>query len=226
MRLAKPLFDVGLFTNQRDAQQQFWAEHIKLPFDHSLKLGGGVLQHRYNAGQAVLKLNDARDPLPAAYSSILRLTVAVPGATEVRELTDPDGNAIRVVPDGFEGVHGLAVELHVANVAISTRFYTEVLGCVPLRPGVLSCGDAQLQLKAGGPQAADLTLPLAACGLRYLTLQVFSCDQAYASALAAGASTAREPVTLGSTARIAFIRDPDGLWIELSERASVTGQAV
>ena len=226
MSLAKPFFDVGLFTNQRDAQQQFWAEQIGLPFDHTLKLGGGVLQHRYNAGQAVLKLNDARDPLPTAHSSIQRLTVATPGATEVRHLTDPDGNAVTLVPEGYEGIHGLAVELQVADVALSERFYSEVLGCVSLRPGVLACGDAQLRLSAGGPPAADLTLPLAANGMRYLTLQVFSCDQAYAAALAAGASAAREPVTLGTTARIAFIRDPDGLWIELSERASVTGKAV
>lgn len=226
MSLAKPFFDVGLFTNQRDAQQQFWAEQAGLPFDHSLKLGGGVLQHRYTAGQAVLKLNDARDPLPAAYSPIQCLSVAVPGLTEVQQLTDPDGNAIRLVPEGFDGIHGLAVELQVASIALSEQFYSEVLGCVLLQPGVLACGEAQLRLNAGGPAVADLTLPLAATGMRYLTLQVFDCDQAYAAALAAGASAAREPVTLGTTARIAFIRDPDGLWIELSERASVTGKAV
>ena len=30
-------------------------------------------------------------------------------------------------------------------------------------------------------------------------------------------------VTLGKTARISFVRDPDGNWIELSQRASLTG---
>jgi lactoylglutathione lyase len=30
-------------------------------------------------------------------------------------------------------------------------------------------------------------------------------------------------VTLGSTARISMVRDPDGNWIELSQRASLTG---
>lgn len=226
MSLAKPFYDVGLFTNQRDAQQHFWAEQIGLSFDHTLKLGGGVLQHRYNADQAVLKLNDARDPLPVADSSIRRLTVAVPGVTEVRHLTDPDGNSVTLVPDGYEGIQGLAVELEVADVAVSERFYSEVLGCVLLRPGVLNCGDAQLWLKAGGAREPDVSSQLAAIGMRYLTLQVFNCDEAYAAALAGGATGAREPVTLGSTARIAFICDPDGLWIELSERASVTGKAV
>ncbi len=31
------------------------------------------------------------------------------------------------------------------------------------------------------------------------------------------------PVTLGEVARISFIRDPDGNWIEISQRASLTG---
>ena len=31
------------------------------------------------------------------------------------------------------------------------------------------------------------------------------------------------PVTLGTTARISMVRDPDGNWIELSQRASIVG---
>ena len=31
------------------------------------------------------------------------------------------------------------------------------------------------------------------------------------------------PLTLGTTARISMVRDPDGNWIELSQRASITG---
>lgn len=32
------------------------------------------------------------------------------------------------------------------------------------------------------------------------------------------------PVTLGKVARICFVRDPDGNWIEISQRASLTGK--
>jgi len=32
-----------------------------------------------------------------------------------------------------------------------------------------------------------------------------------------------EPFNMGKTARISFITDPDGNWIELSQRASLTG---
>ena len=31
------------------------------------------------------------------------------------------------------------------------------------------------------------------------------------------------PLTLGTTARISMVRDPDGNWIELSQRASIVG---
>jgi lactoylglutathione lyase len=48
-------------------------------------------------------------------------------------------------------------------------------------------------------------------------------DAEHAYALAHGAGEGRAPVTLGQTARISMIRDPDGNWIELSQRASITG---
>jgi hypothetical protein len=38
-----------------------------------------------------------------------------------------------------------------------------------------------------------------------------------------GGREARAPVTLGTTARVSMARDPDGNWIELSQRASITG---
>ena len=227
MSLAKGYFDVGLFTNQYEAQQRFWSEQVGLPFDHTLKLGGGVRQHRYQAGDAVLKLNDARDVLPVAERQpIAALLVALVGLSAPRELQDPDGNAITLVPAGHKGINGLAVRLQVADVAQSSQFYQQVLACTEVSPGVLRCGEALLLLEQASARCAPDTAPLAAKGLRYLTLQVFDCDAAYASALAAGAEGAKAPVNMGSTARIAFIRDPDGIWIELSERASVTGKTI
>lgn len=60
-------------------------------------------------------------------------------------------------------------------------------------------------------------------GFRYLTVQVWDCDAEHAALLALGAEEGRPPATLGTTARISFIRDPDGNWIEVSQRASLTG---
>ena len=60
-------------------------------------------------------------------------------------------------------------------------------------------------------------------GWRYITFQVFEGDREHAHVLAHGGREARAPVTLGTTARISMVRDPDGNWIELSQRASLTG---
>lgn len=229
MPFAKDFFDVGLFTNQADAVRAYYSQ-LGLPFDHTLKLGGGVLQHRYQADAAVLKINDARDELPQRpeRAPLLELIIATPTCTSPMTGTDPDGTTVTCVPPGHDGIQGLALRLGVASLEVSTSFYIGALGLTEVSPGVLSCGRGLLLLDEPAEPAETLCAdaPLAALGLRYLTLQVFDCDAAYASALQAGATSGRAPVTLGSTARIAFVRDPEGVWIELSERASVTGKAV
>lgn len=227
MRFAKAYFDIGVFSNQRDAQQQFWSERAGLRFDHTQKLGGGVLQHRYAAGDAVLKLNDARDPLPdCGPSRVRQILVADPRVDRPQDATDPDGNPVRLVPPGYQGINGLAARIAVSDRERSQAFYRDALGLSQLAPDQLSCGQAMLWLDEdqAAPTAAEQ--PLAALGVRYLTFQVFDCDQAFADAIAAGATAAKQPTTLGATARIAFVLDPDGLWIELSQRASVTGVPV
>ena len=60
-------------------------------------------------------------------------------------------------------------------------------------------------------------------GWRYITFQVFKVDAEHAAVVANGGHEALAPVTLGTTARISMVRDPDGNWIELSQRASIVG---
>ena len=62
-------------------------------------------------------------------------------------------------------------------------------------------------------------------GYRYFTVQVFEVDREHAGILARGGAEGRAPLTLGKVARISFVRDPDGNWIEISQRASLTGPA-
>ena len=60
-------------------------------------------------------------------------------------------------------------------------------------------------------------------GWRDITLQVFNVDEAHTRLCVAGAREAMAPRTLGTTARISMVHDPDGNWIELSQRASLVG---
>jgi lactoylglutathione lyase len=71
----------------------------------------------------------------------------------------------------------------------------------------------------GAARTGEMRAP----GYRYLTFQIFDADGEHRAMLHRGAEEGRPPVTLGATARFSFIRDPDGNWIEISQRASLTG---
>ena len=58
--------------------------------------------------------------------------------------------------------------------------------------------------------------------LQYPTVQVWKVDDEH-SAFIAEAAMRPSRQKLGTTARISFIQDPDGNWIEISQRASLTG---
>ena len=60
MKLAKNAIDVGIYTNQREAQLTFWQEEVGLPFDELLKVGGGTHQLRHDLNGSVF----SKIPIP------------------------------------------------------------------------------------------------------------------------------------------------------------------
>ncbi len=60
-------------------------------------------------------------------------------------------------------------------------------------------------------------------GIRYLTVQVRDVEAAHAHAVGRGCTEGLAPIRLGDVAYISFVRLPDGDWVELSQRASLTG---
>ena len=225
MQLAKEQIDIGLYTNQRDAQLQFWQETVGLAYDHMAKLGGGVQQHRLVAHGSIVKINHTREPLPAATpSGLSELLIAREGLEAPVSLTDPDGNAVQLVPPGHRMIVGIGVRLKVSDRSAAARFYRDALQMDEVGGGLYQSGDSMLLIEqAASPIRMGAMLGL---GFRYLTIQVQDCDAAHAGILRRGGTEGRPPVTLGDTARISFVRDPDGNWIEISERASVTGRSV
>lgn len=221
MKLAKPHLDVGLFTNRLDPMLRFWQYEVGLPFEELLPTGGGNQQHRHGMNGSVLKLNHSRDPLPAnGPSGIAELIVATRGT--FFHLSDPDGNRVRLVPPGFNDVEGIAVRFRVRSLAASEQYYGEALGFERLAPGRFQCGDTQIWLEEDTRQGP--TGELRGPGYRYLTVQVWDVDAEHAGVLERGGTEGAPPRTLGQTARISFVRDPDGNWLEISQRASLTGE--
>jgi catechol 2,3-dioxygenase-like lactoylglutathione lyase family enzyme len=222
VRLAKPRLDLGLFTNQPDALLPFWQNEVGLPFEELLPVGGGVRQYRHGLNGSVLKINAARDPLPDEPRAGFReLLIARAALGEPRALRDPDGNRLRLVPPGYADVTAIGIVIAVRDLAASADFYQRVMQFERAGDSLFRCGDTLLLLEEDPAATADASLR--GCGYRYMTVQVFNDEAEHRGLLQRGAHEGRPPIVLGSTARISFVRDPDGNWIEISQRASLTG---
>lgn len=222
MRLAKPRIDIGLSTNAVEPLLAFWQKEAGARFDHVLPIRRGQDQHRHDVLGSVLKINCHEAPLPANPPSGYReLVIAREGLIGSRSLADPQGNRVSLVPPGHEGVTQIGVRIAVRDLAAHRRFYGEALGLPEERPGAFRAGESLILLEESpdAPSDAQMQGP----GWRYITFQVFKVDEEHAGVLAKGGREALAPLTLGTTARISMVRDPDGNWIELSQRASIVG---
>jgi len=222
VRIAKAAIDVGLHTTNKDSMLAFWQREVGLPFQETLPVGRGVHQLRHGIGESVLKINHNRDPLPLTPPAGYRhLTIAKDGVHSPRELSDPDGNAITLVPPGFEGIQQLQMALAVRDLTAHRDFYSRVLGLDQTSDGRFRCGVSLLSLHQD-PRADD-DAQMRGIGYRYLTIQVFDVVGEHATILSRGGQEGSAPVRLGDVAYISFVRDPDGNWIEISQRKSITG---
>jgi predicted enzyme related to lactoylglutathione lyase len=223
MNLAKQHLDVGLFSNRRDEQLAFWQQTVGLSYDHMGKLGGGMQQHRHHMNGSILKLNHARDPLPAVPASgIVGLEIAREGLATTRQLADPDGNRVTLVPKGQDGVEGIAILLRVGDPAAHDRFWVEAMQFERIAEGRYRCGDSLVVAAERGKVEPSPGL-WRGPGYRYMTVQVRDCVAEYDGILKRGGTSGGEPRVLGETVRYAFVCDPDGNHIEISQRATLTG---
>jgi lactoylglutathione lyase len=225
MELAKPRVDVGLNTNNLEPMLAFWQEQVGARFDHVLPISKSLRQHRHDINGSVLKINHYHDALPerppSGYAEVL---IARDGLPAPKSLTDPDGNAVSLVPPDTFGIGQIGIRLKVRDVAAHKRFYggTLALPEIPYPAGAAyKAAETVILFEQAADAPGDAVFD--GKGWRYITFQVFKVDTEHAHVIANGGSEGFPPRTLGETARISMIRDPDGNWIELSQRASITG---
>jgi lactoylglutathione lyase len=208
-------------VRQLDPMLAFWQREAGARFEEVLPTGGGNQQHRHDVHGSVLKLNASRDPgpdkPPSGYRELWIARDGEPG----RSLADPDGNRLRLVAPGECGVVGIAMRVGVRDPDRHAAFYREALGFESEAPGVFLCGGSRLFIEAD--PAAPEGAPIRGAGYRYLTVQVHDCDAETERALRGGATLGAPPRTHGDVARFSMVRDPDGNWIEISQRRSLTG---
>ena len=234
MELAKRFIDVGIFTNRIDEMRAFYADRIRLPYEELLPVGGGVRQYRYGLLGSVLKINHSRDPLPARIAGGYRkLSISDPRTPMPIPMHDPDANEIELVPTGQRGVNQIEIHIGVTDEAAFEHFYAEALQADRLASNRFKLGETVISFKqdpaaARGPNApstsaTDVVASMRAVGMRYITVQVHDVDAEHRRFMSMGVWEGAAPVSLGAVARISFIRDPDGNFIEVSQRASLTG---
>ncbi len=220
MHLAKPALDVGLYTNQLAPMLEFWQQQAGVPFAELLKVGGGVHQHRHAIGQSVLKINHQRDELPSAPPTGFRRLEVYTGAVQTSvECRDPDGNDVTLRPQLVD-TPNLRLHLQTPNLSAMHSFYGETLALERTNDTEFAIGDSRLSLGEG---SVSIPVERAGIGYRYITLQVYDVVGVHRHILAQGGTEGMAPVRLGEVAYISFVRDPDGNWIEISQRKSLTG---
>jgi catechol 2,3-dioxygenase-like lactoylglutathione lyase family enzyme len=225
LRLAKPSFDAALSTNRAESLQTFWRDALGLPLEERLQVREGLIQYRHPVAGSVIKLNHLAAAFPEMPLSGFRgLLIARETQAGPLDLLDPDGNRVSLVPPGTLGVGQIGMWLHVRELARTRNFFRDALG-LPVEDaafgGVVRVGDSRLLLREDPAVAQDPAVH--GPGWRSITLQVFDARRLYAQVLGRGGREGIAPQRLGSVARFAFVRDPDGNWIELSQRASLTG---
>lgn len=216
--IVKPAVDIGVATNRLDASQAFWGETMGLRYDHLLKIGGGIHQHRYDLHGAVLKLNSHRDELADTPTGFVAITTVVEDADD-QELTTPDGTPVLVASSIEDGIRTV-VRLEATDADRTAGVLQSALGAWR---SAEQCRIGETVIDVVDVPDREPTTVREGTGIRYLTIQVRDLDAAHAHAIAHGAVEGLAPLRLGDTAYVSFVLLPDGDWIELSQRASLTG---
>ncbi len=234
MDLAKRFIDLGLFTDRLDEMRAFYGERLGLKFEEMLALGAGARQYRYGLLGSVLKINQSRDPVAAAPPvGYRKITIADPRTPMPISVVDPDGTPLDLVPAGQRSITQIEIHLAVIDPDAFERFYGEALGAERIEAGRYRLGETIVSFareasviraeKSAPTTPAEALASIRAIGFRYITIQVRDCNAEHRRLMALGVWEGSAPMTLGEVARISFVRDPDGNFIEISQRASLTG---
>ena len=222
MELAKQQLDIGTMVQDWEPALAFWADKVGLSYTKFEKIGGGVRQHRFDGHGSVIKVNHCRKTMKA-HPTIHRGMRIVCHSVSAPELVHgPEGVDIELVPGGHDAVVDVEILNATTNLNEARRFWVDGVGGIEFEPGRFRIGSSIVRCV----EELHLQRPTVRTGpgLRYLTVQVQHVDQAWQRLVDMGFTGEMEPTSLGETARVSFVRDPDGGYVEVSERAEFTGR--
>lgn len=224
LSLSKPFVDVGYFTTQGDRLVAFYADTAGLKRGDTLAIEPGYDLFRFDACGSALKVNSVSGALCGRRTNLGRVTIAAPGISEARELRDPDGNELLLVPPGEQGIDQVGIDWTLPSDDAVHRFAQGGLGAERLARLTYRLGKTVLQFRID--PRAERTGPLEALGFTYTTLHVMDVVSTHGRLIAHGCIEAIPPTAFRGVTAYSFVRDPAGNWIEISQRADLTGKPV
>ena len=181
-------------------------------------------------------LDPVLERITAAERKFAMLPVSEALGYRVAMVKDPEGNVVELIglkkPAGKELSARLQIGLTVGDLERTKRFYGELLG-LPEQPP-MKIGSANVDTryaftwgattvkfwKIPGELPVQTGSPNSFAGIRYFTAMVEDIDAAHAAVKSKDIPVMMAPIELGTVARLMFIADPDGNWIELAQRLS------
>ncbi len=163
-----------------------------------------------------------------------RLPVPESAKFKLAFASDADGNALELVglraPAGDRLTTRMQIGLTVADVQRSRRFYGEQLGLkeepemkLPASMGTVGnvrygfvLGGTTIKFWSRGELPTKTGAPPRYTGIRLITAHVPDADAAHAELVDRGITVAVAPHDFQGLARVFFVTDPDGNWIEFA----------
>lgn len=192
-----------------------------LDYEPPIEFNDGLTQYRHKLGDSIIKINTSKNSLNNNPGQYAKLLIAREGQTTPETVFDPDGNEIMIVPPGYNSVTGVGICIKTSRVELYKKFYQDDLECAAISDNTFQLGDSIIFLEKD-PNASRAGHWVDK-GLRYFTIHVRQIDNTYAALMDAGVEPGEAPYSIGKIARISFIKDPDGRWVEVAQRASLAG---
>ena len=219
--LSKDVLDIGYFTDNLEETLKFWKNDLGLDCETPVRYNNGLTQYRHPLRETIIKVNTSDRKLAKPPSGYTELFIATKNLNSPKSTLNPDGELITLVPKGHLGISETAIKVAVSNAKSHGHFYEVVMGFEKIGENSFRSGNCLLftEEKKGHARAGHWTN----YGFRYFTVHVRNIDDTFNRIVAAGAEVGEEPYAIGDIAKISFVRDPDGNWIEVAQRASLAG---
>ena len=219
--LSKDVLDIGYFTDHLDETLRFWKNELGSDCETPVRYNDGLTQYRYPLRETIIKVNTSDRKLAKPPSGYTELFIATKGINSPKSLHNPDGELVTLVPKGYLGISETAIKVSVSNIKSHEHFYEIVMGFEKIGENSFRSGNCLLFTEKKEQQGrAGHWVNF---GFRYFTVHVRNIDDTFNRMVAAGAEVGEEPYAIGDIAKISFVRDPDGNWIEVAQRASLAG---